>query len=146
MTPKAMVTSTDNAILPRRYQEEIFQKAQESNVIAALDTGSGKTFICTMLIRWVTSCDSALGKVVVFLVPKVPLVEQQGDFIAKQTPLRVCKLHGVIGLDMTDRAGWREKFKAYDVFVSTGVVTHVFQLTSSVFEPLSLQLKLFSTC
>jgi endoribonuclease Dicer len=36
---------TGEGLLPRRYQEEIFIRAQEGNVIAALETGSGKTFI-----------------------------------------------------------------------------------------------------
>ncbi|KAG2113417.1 uncharacterized protein F5147DRAFT_788835 [Suillus discolor] len=30
-----------------------FQRAQECNVIAALDTGSGKTFISILLIKWI---------------------------------------------------------------------------------------------
>jgi endoribonuclease Dicer len=116
-----IVGRTDDSLLPRRYQEEIFQKAQESNIIAALDTGSGKTFISSLLIRWVTSRESARGKVVIFLVPKVTLAEQQGDFIARQAPLRVCKLHGLLEIDMTDRAGWRKKFNQHDVFVLTGI-------------------------
>ncbi|THG95342.1 hypothetical protein EW026_g6294 [Hermanssonia centrifuga] len=76
------------ALLPRRYQEEIFSRAQDRNVIAALDTGSGKTYISTLLIKWIATRDAGLGKTIVFLVPKVALVEQQGDFIAKEAPLR----------------------------------------------------------
>lgn len=36
---------------PRDYQTELFQKAKEENIIAVLDTGSGKTHIATLLLR-----------------------------------------------------------------------------------------------
>lgn len=107
-------------LLPRRYQEEIFTRAQDRNVIAALDTGSGKTFISTLLIKWIAARDTSLGKIIVFLVPKVALVEQQGDFIAKETPLRVSKCYGATAIDMTDRSGWRKEIEEHDVLVMTG--------------------------
>lgn len=107
-------------LLPRRYQEEIFRQSRDGNVIAALDTGSGKTFISTLLIKWMSLQEHAQGKAIIFLVPKVTLVEQQGDFIAAQTPLRVRKLRGSIEMDLTDRAKWKEAFKSADVLVMTG--------------------------
>jgi len=36
---------------PRDYQTELFQRAKEENIIAVLDTGSGKTHIATLLLR-----------------------------------------------------------------------------------------------
>lgn len=108
------------ALLPRRYQEEIFARAQERNVIAALDTGSGKTYISTLLIKWIVTRDAGQGKVAVFLVPKVALVDQQGDFIAKETGLRVSKRYGSTAIDMTDRRGWRTEIEGHDVLVMTG--------------------------
>jgi endoribonuclease Dicer len=36
---------------PRDYQTELFQRAKDANVIAVLDTGSGKTHIATLLLR-----------------------------------------------------------------------------------------------
>ena len=108
------------AFLPRRYQEEIFSRALESNVIAALDTGSGKTYISTLLIKWISVRDAGLGKIMVFLVPKVALVDQQGDFIAKQTTLRVSKCCGATAIEMTDRAGWKKEIEGSDVLVMTG--------------------------
>lgn len=36
---------------PRAYQYELYQKATQENVIAVLDTGSGKTLIAVMLIK-----------------------------------------------------------------------------------------------
>lgn len=106
--------------IPRKYQEEIFLRAQSSNIIAALDTGSGKTFISVLLIKWIVLQPHSLGKVVVFLVPKVALVEQQAAFIASQTPLRVRKFHGSLDLELSDRANWKAAFEGADVVVMTG--------------------------
>lgn len=112
------------ALLPRRYQEEIFSRAQERNVIAALDTGSGKTYISTLLIKWIVTRDAGQGKVAVFLVPKVALVDQQGDFIHRETGLRVSKRYGSTAIDMTDRRGWRTEIEGHDVLVMTGEQLH----------------------
>lgn len=90
------------------------------NIVAALNTGSGKTLISLLLIRWISAQQASNGKVIIFLVPKVTLVEQQGNFLAKHTPLRVSKLHGALDIDLTDRKGWRERFSRNDVFVMTG--------------------------
>ncbi|RUP47573.1 hypothetical protein BC936DRAFT_145570, partial [Jimgerdemannia flammicorona] len=40
-----------NALAPRQYQLELFEKAKNGNIIAVLDTGSGKTLIAVMLIK-----------------------------------------------------------------------------------------------
>lgn len=137
LTDHGMATLQDvtEALLPRRYQEEIFSRAQERNVIAALDTGSGKTYISTLLIKWIAARDAGLGKIIVFLVPKVALVEQQGDFIARETPLRVSKCYGATAIDMTDRRGWRNEIEQHDVLVMTGACLTsdgIFHLTRSL--------------
>ncbi|KAH9890583.1 hypothetical protein C8Q73DRAFT_652216 [Cubamyces lactineus] len=111
-----------DALLPRRYQEEIFTRAQQGNVIAALDTGSGKTFISTLLIKWVAARNIGGDKITVFLVPKVALVQQQGEFISKQTTLRVRQFSGATAHDMGDREGWRKEFEDADVFVMTAQI------------------------
>ncbi|KAH7914066.1 hypothetical protein BJ138DRAFT_1144564 [Hygrophoropsis aurantiaca] len=116
-------------LLPRKYQEEIFCRAQESNIIAALDTGSGKTFISILLIKWIVLQEQAQNKVIVFLVPKVALVEQQAAFISAHTPLRVSKFHGSLDLELTDRTNWKRAFEQADVVVMTAqiflnVLTH----------------------
>lgn len=59
-------------------------------------------------------------KVVVFLVPKVPLVYQQRDFLARQTPLDVRAYSGAMGTDAWDRGRWAREFNAADVLVMTG--------------------------
>ncbi|KAJ6500580.1 hypothetical protein C8R45DRAFT_1122609 [Mycena sanguinolenta] len=114
-------------MLPRQYQEEVFDLARKSNVIAALDTGAGKTFIALLLLNWVSAVTP--GAKSIFLVPQVALVEQQGNFIASQSSLRVIKLHGALEIDLADRRGWATKFKDHDVFVMTpqiflNLITH----------------------
>jgi hypothetical protein len=39
------------ALDPREYQMELFEKAKKENIIAVLDTGSGKTLIAVMLLK-----------------------------------------------------------------------------------------------
>jgi endoribonuclease Dicer len=105
---------------PRRYQEEVFEQAKESNVIAALGTGSGKTYISTLLIKYMSLKPESAGKAIVFLVPKVALVEQQADFIARYSTLRVLKLHGGLN-EMMERDSWQTRLESHDVFVITGM-------------------------
>lgn len=124
-TTQGHTVTVNETILPRKYQEEIFRRAQEHNIIAALDTGSGKTLISILLIKWVVLQPNAIGKVVVFLVPKVALVEQQAEFIVSQTPLRVRKFHGSLDLELSDRANWKSSFERADVVVMTGEVTSI---------------------
>ena len=38
---------------PREYQVELFEKAKQQNIIAVLDTGSGKTLIAVLLLQYV---------------------------------------------------------------------------------------------
>ncbi|KAF8655840.1 hypothetical protein AX16_002924 [Volvariella volvacea WC 439] len=119
----------DSDLVPRKYQEEVFEQARQGNVIAALSTGSGKTLISLLLIKWTASHKQSSRKVIIFLVPKVSLVEQQGDFIAQQTSLKVIKWHGALEMGLADRETWGQRFDENDVFVMTAqvflnIVTH----------------------
>lgn len=136
-TTQGLTVIVNETILPRKYQEEIFRRAQDHNIIAALDTGSGKTFISILLIKWVVLQPSAIGKVVVFLVPKVALVEQQAEFIASQTPLKVRKFHGSLDLELSDRANWKSSFEKADVVVMTGKVISVVAHQGHIFSSIS---------
>lgn len=107
-------------LVPREYQKEIFLKAQQKNVIAVLDTGSGKTLISALLIKWIANQEYSQKKVTVFLVPKVPLVEQQSIFIAQHTSLRVAQVHSEVSASVTDRTRWTDLFSQADVLVMTG--------------------------
>jgi superfamily II DNA or RNA helicase len=88
--------------VPRSYQMEIFQKAMNSNVIAVLDTGSGKTLIAALLIRHMHNLDDYEGKgkkLSVFLVPKVPLVSQQQKYLSANLNLTVKQYYGEMNVD-----------------------------------------------
>ncbi|KAH8114247.1 hypothetical protein DFH11DRAFT_1596751 [Phellopilus nigrolimitatus] len=108
-------------LIPRAYQEEILARARRANVIATLDTGSGKTFIAALLIKWTMALPTSNGKKTIFLVPKVPLVDQQRDFLAAQTPLTVRGYKGAMGVDEWDRNKWQTEFAQADCFVMTGI-------------------------
>lgn len=92
----------------------------QDNIIAALNTGSGKTLISILLIKWIAAQEKSKGKAVIFLVPKVTLVDQQKETIQRQTSLKVTKLHGAVEMELSNREGWKKKFESYDVFVMTG--------------------------
>ncbi|KLO19664.1 hypothetical protein SCHPADRAFT_843134, partial [Schizopora paradoxa] len=117
--------------VPRAYQEELFHISRRQNVIAALDTGSGKTFIAAMLIKSMCAMPGTSSKKVIFLVPKVPLVDQQRDFLEEQTPLRIRGYKGAMGVDNWDKSTWHKEFDNADVLVMTAqifknILTHAF--------------------
>ena len=64
----------------RPYQNELLEKAKKGNTIVYLGTGSGKTYIATMLIKDLRPA-LVSGKRAVFLVSSVPLVDQQSEHI-----------------------------------------------------------------
>ncbi|KAL1761626.1 hypothetical protein FB107DRAFT_200640 [Schizophyllum commune] len=130
---------------PRQYQEEIFRQAQAGNRIAALDTGSGKTYIGLMLIKWIASQPQNKDKLIVFLVPRVALVEQQGNFIAANSSLRVTQKHGQNALDMADREGWAAVFATSDVLVMTAQI-YLDLLTHSHWSIARTSLIIFDEC
>ncbi|KAK2460667.1 hypothetical protein APHAL10511_007137 [Amanita phalloides] len=130
-------------LVPRRYQEEVFRRARQDNIIAALDTGSGKTFISLLLIKWIAAQETHENKVIIFLVPRVALVHQQGDYIAKHTSLRVIKLFGV--LNLSDRDVWRQQFRNHDVFVMTAQI-FLNILTHSLWSIDKVSLMVFDEC
>lgn len=61
---------------PRDYQTELYQKAKNENIIAVLDTGTGKTHIATLLLRHILDVElearanGAPPKTAFFLVSK----------------------------------------------------------------------------
>ncbi|KAF8344148.1 uncharacterized protein EI90DRAFT_3284602 [Cantharellus anzutake] len=94
-----------------------------------MDTGSGKTFIAVMLTKWICVQPENDGKKVVFLVPKVPLVEQQATVFRNNTALSVKGYFGDLGVDNWDRTAWTAEFEKHEVLVMTpqilyNVLTH----------------------
>jgi len=102
---------------PRDYQTELFERAKNENIIAVLDTGSGKTLIAALLMRyvaWQELEDRANGKrakMSFFLVNSVHLVRQQQIMLANNLPEAPKALHGGGKDDLWKRVEW-DKLKA----------------------------------
>ena len=85
LSMQSLMTKQGIAIIknPREYQLELFELAKTQNTIAVLDTGSGKTLIAVLLLRWTIDQElerRAAGhrpKISFFLVQSVTLVFQQ---------------------------------------------------------------------
>lgn len=81
---------------PRDYQLELFELAKKQNTIAVLDTGSGKTLIAVLLLRWVVDQElerRATGerpKISFFLVHSVTLVYQQFSVLETNLDHKAC--------------------------------------------------------
>ncbi|RMD42671.1 hypothetical protein DV735_g2427, partial [Chaetothyriales sp. CBS 134920] len=84
----------------RAYQQELFERAKEENIIVVLGTGTGKTLIATMLIRHVLDeqivekAASNPPKFIFFLAHSVPLVHQQTRFLSTNLAVDVLALSG----------------------------------------------------
>ncbi|KAK0637326.1 hypothetical protein B0T17DRAFT_521368 [Bombardia bombarda] len=87
---------------PRDYQLELYERAKVQNTIAVLDTGSGKTLIAALLLRWTIQTElehRAQGlpkRIAFFLVDKVALVFQQHAVLISNLDYPVEKLCGEI--------------------------------------------------
>jgi len=112
----------------RNYQQELFERAKEENVIAVLDTGSGKTLIAALLIRHVLEqevTDRAAGRpprIIFFLVNSVHLARQQTRFLADNLPTEPVVLFGDSKDDLWKRAEWDKIFQRHNVVVCTAAV------------------------
>ena len=58
----------DGRLKPRAYQRKLFDRAIHQNVIAVLDTGSGKTLISVMLIKHMAALKRQRQKVRAYFV------------------------------------------------------------------------------
>jgi endoribonuclease Dicer len=102
---------------PRDYQTELFERAKKENIIAVLDTGSGKTLIAALLMRhvaWQELEDRVKGKeakMSFFLVNSVHLVRQQQRMLANNLPEAPKAVHGGGKDDLWKRVEW-DKLKA----------------------------------
>ncbi|KAK9464476.1 hypothetical protein V1512DRAFT_111970 [Lipomyces arxii] len=113
---------------PRDYQLELFDYAKERNVIAVLDTGSGKTLIACLLIKHMLEKEQdrrekgQSKKIAICLVDSVTLVFQQSSVISLNVPFNVAKFCGQMGVDYWDKETWTKHFEENDVFVMTADV------------------------
>ncbi|QIW99706.1 hypothetical protein AMS68_005224 [Peltaster fructicola] len=113
---------------PRDYQLELFERAKKENLIAVLDTGTGKTLIAVLLIRWVLDQEAearATGKpsrVVFFLVPSVNLVLQQTAVLETNLAYAIGSYHGSLNVDNWSRETWLQIFNEHRVVVCTAEI------------------------
>ncbi len=71
-------------ILPRKYQEEIYNSCKEKNCLVILPTGVGKTLIALMLS--IQRQIKYPGSKIVFLAPTRPLAQQHLTYFKKNLP------------------------------------------------------------
>jgi endoribonuclease Dicer len=102
---------------PRDYQVELFERAKTENIIAVLDTGSGKTLIAALLMRHIAyeeiqhRADGGTPRISFFLVNSVHLVRQQQKMLAHNLPNVPEALHGGVSDHLWEKAEW-DKIKA----------------------------------
>ncbi|KAK9768192.1 Dicer-like protein 1 [Basidiobolus ranarum] len=120
---------TDELVFkPRQYQIDIFQGALSRNVIAVLDTGTGKTLISVLVIQHILQIEKEFhemtGKrrITFFLVNLVPLVTQQAQVLSNNLPVRVKQYCGELKVDSWNIEKWRQEFREAEVMVMTAQI------------------------
>lgn len=110
---------------PREYQLELFERAKEQNTIAVLDTGSGKTLIAVLLIRWMIDQEleaRARGKehrIAFFLVASVTLMFQQHAVLEANLDHKIARFCSAMDVDMWTKEIWHQHFYENQVIVCT---------------------------
>lgn len=113
---------------PRDYQLELFERAKKENTIAVLDTGSGKTLIAVLLLRWIIDQEledrAALRppRISFFLVASVTLVYQQFAVLETNLDHKVARVCGGDNTDNWSKAKWLKLFADNKVIVCTADV------------------------
>ncbi|CAN9461982.1 unnamed protein product [Alternaria alternata] len=117
MAPLASRTHDD-------YQTELFQRAKSENVIAVLDTGSGKTHIATLLLRHVLDGEleyraaGGIPKIAFFLVDSVNLVFQQANVLRCGLDQSVEGICGAMGASLWSKSTWESHFQSNMVIIN----------------------------
>ncbi|KAI1386540.1 uncharacterized protein F4822DRAFT_444911 [Hypoxylon trugodes] len=110
---------------PREYQTELFERAKQKNIIAVLDTGTGKTLIAALLLRHTIEQeleDRSAGKpprISFFLVDKVALVLQQYEVLKANLDHPVKRFHGDAGGFSLGYDDWQQRIEENMVIVCT---------------------------
>ncbi|KAG0261648.1 Anaphase-promoting complex subunit 1 [Mortierella polycephala] len=118
----------DQYLVPRLYQMELFKKAINGNVIAVMDTGSGKTLVAVMLIKEMISREREAQrkpedrKVCFFVVNNVPLVFQQASVIKANCDAKVYEICGTTGDEKFNDTLWQIIYDGVDVVVLTAQI------------------------
>ncbi|KAI0009988.1 hypothetical protein F4779DRAFT_579491 [Xylariaceae sp. FL0662B] len=113
---------------PREYQTELFERAKTKNVIAVLDTGTGKTLIAALLLRHTIEKeleDRSAGKsprVSFFLVDKVVLALQQYEVLKANLDHPIERFYGDLAESTLTYDFWQQKTKDNMVIVCTAAI------------------------
>ncbi|KAL2884541.1 Dicer-like protein 1 [Ceratocystis lukuohia] len=124
------ITKSSNRIIdsPREYQLDLFERAKKQNTIIVLDTGSGKTLISVLLLRYVAEQElerRSLGlekRVSFFLVEKVPLVHQQFHVIISNLPYAATRIWGGSDNRPRSKEQWSSDMKSNMIIVCTAAM------------------------
>ncbi|KAI1825945.1 hypothetical protein F4861DRAFT_144206 [Xylaria intraflava] len=114
---------------PREYQIELFERAKQKNIIAVLDTGTGKTLIAVLLLRHIIEQeldDRKTGhdhRLAFFLVDKVALVHQQFRVLEANLDFNMDSFTGDSSGVYT-KEFWDEARKNKTVIVCTAEILH----------------------
>ncbi|KAF1846746.1 endoribonuclease dcr-1 [Cucurbitaria berberidis CBS 394.84] len=120
--------STVRITNPRDYQTELFQRAKGENIIAVLDTGSGKTHIATLLLRHIldeeleSRARGGMHKTAFFLVDSVNLVFQQANVLRCGLDQSVEGICGATGASLWCKSTWQKHFANNMVIICTAEV------------------------
>lgn len=102
----------------RDYQQEMLEASLKENIIIAQDTGSGKTLIAILRMRY--EIERGSQKVSWFLAPTVALCNQQHSVIKDNMQVPVGLIHGALEpKQWTDITLWKRVLENNRVVVST---------------------------
>ncbi|KAI1268232.1 hypothetical protein F5Y18DRAFT_423590 [Xylariaceae sp. FL1019] len=140
-------TTRDAPIItsPREYQTELFERAKKKNIIAVLDTGTGKTLIAALLLRYYVEQeleDRHAGKphkLAFFLVDKVALVHQQYRVLSANLDFDMDSFSGDSNSPKYTQTFWDEARDNKTVVVCTAaILAHCLQHAFIRMEQISL--------
>ncbi|XP_027844608.1 endoribonuclease Dicer isoform X4 [Aphis gossypii] len=113
-------------IVPRKYQLELLEDVKKSNTILYLPTGSGKTYIATMLVKNLGDClTKPIGhgrKWTFFIVQSVPLVAQQANNLRRHLPWSIGTFSGDMNVDFWSQKHWDEILEKCHILVMTAQI------------------------
>ncbi|MCJ1312001.1 Dicer-like protein 1 [Agyrium rufum] len=115
---------------PREYQMELFERAKNENIIAVLDTGSGKTLIAVLLLRHILDKeleDRAAGKkprISFFLVDSVTLVFQQFAVLECNLSQKLDRFCGDMNPEQFPKETWTKHFTTNMGIVCTAEILY----------------------
>ncbi|KAH9482151.1 Dicer-like protein 2 [Psilocybe cubensis] len=102
----------------RGYQQEMLEESMRKNIIIALDTGSGKTLIAVLRLKYEIEREPV--KISWFIAPTVALCEQQKSVIQTYLPVSVGLVSGANEPDQwKDATLWERVLSTHRIMVST---------------------------